>query len=297
MTYPQRLVAALVFALPTVASGAEVRGVIAEIDLTRKQLVIDARGLGIRGTVMVFMLPDNVPVTHGQNAGKLADLGPGKRVRITYDVRDNKLVVTGIHSIDLGGIIQGVQQVIPALTGQGQGGAAPAPNPPAVAPPMNDAPPPPGAAPAPGQVAPAQLPTTGLRGALRRIAPTEREIIVAAQGPAGEQYAVFAVPDTARILRDGQPIAFEALRPEEPAVVRGEKRNGKLTAVTVQVGQVAPEAAAPAGNTLPMPAPVAGQPMPAPQQPAAESRIGTVRRVLQIADGILEQIEKQREGK
>lgn len=295
MTRIKYLLAALVLALPTIAQAGETRGVIAEINPGRQQLVIDARGIGIRGAVMVFVLPDNVSVTLGQQPGKLSDLAPGKRVRVTYDVRDNKLVVTGIHSVDLAGILQGVQQVIPALTGQS--GAPPAAAPPAAVPPMNDAPPPPGVAGAQAQVAPAELPMAGLRGTLRRIAPTEREIIVATQGPAGEQYAVFAVPDTTRVLRDGQPIALAALRPEEPVVVRGEKREGKLTAVSVQVGQVAPEAGAapPVAGTLPMPAPVPGQPPP----PAANttSHIGTARRVLQIADGILGLIEKQREGK
>jgi len=277
MTHTHRLlVAALLFLLPAVATAGETRGVIAEVNLARKQLVVDARGIGIRGTLMVFTLGDNVAVTVGQQPARLTDLTPGKRVRVTYDVRNNQLVVTGIHSVDLGGLLQGVQQVIPALTSQQKS----APPPPA----------PPGEAGVQAQVAPAELPAAGLTGTLRRSAPTEREIIVATQGPAGEQYAVFAVPDNARILRDGQPIAMEALRAEEPVVVRGAKRNGKLTAVTVQVGQVAqvaPEAAPPAAGNLPMP----GQP------PAAPSRIGQIRRVLQIADGVLEMIEKQREGK
>jgi hypothetical protein len=117
------------------------------------------------------------------------------------------------------------------------------------------------------------------RGQLRRINRTEREIVVAS--PAGgdkETYTSLPVADNAKVTRDDKPIAFDDLKEEEQAVVRTEMRDGKRVATAVMVGKVsAPDVPA------------------APQQAAQEqpSKVTRLRQILQIADAILEMVEKR----
>ena len=79
------------------ASAAEVRGVVARIDPDKKELVLEGRGVGVRGTVLVFTLPDQTPVMFGDQPGAPSDLQVGRRVRVEYDVDDGRQVVQMIH--------------------------------------------------------------------------------------------------------------------------------------------------------------------------------------------------------
>lgn len=228
----------------------EARGVLKQVDPARKQLVIEARP---RGPAMSFVVADNAAVTIGARDGKLNDLVTGKRVRVTFEMRDGKPTVTAIHVIDILGTLQSLQGGLPALPG------AP---PPAAAPP---------AAPAP--VAPLPVGGDAATGTLRRVAPTEREIILATVEGGREKYLVLRVPADAAITRDGKPIALSDLKEEEAATVRIATRDGKATAAAIQVGQRVEGAV--------------------PVAPAPDSRITQLRRVLQMADQVLEQFEKR----
>jgi hypothetical protein len=125
--------------------------------------------------------------------------------------------------------------------------------------------------------APARRPTAlpageGLAGVLRRVALTDREIVVVGPGEKGtETETTIVVPEETKILKEGKPIAFEDLKENETVRVQVEKRNGRLTALQVQAGPVA----------------VAVTP---PQQDA----IPKIRRVLQMLDKVLEQMDKGR---
>jgi hypothetical protein len=129
---------------------------------------------------------------------------------------------------------------------------------------------------APARRAAALPPGDGLAGVLRRVARTDREIVVIGPGDKGpETETTVAVPEAAKILKDGKPAAFDDLKENEMVRVQVERREGKLIAVQVQVGQVAQVGVAVA---------------PAQQQDA----IPKIRRVLQMLDKVLEQMEKDR---
>jgi hypothetical protein len=156
--------------------------------------------------------------------------------------------------IDILGTLQSLQGGLPGLPGAPPAPAAPAP-----------------AAPAP--VAPIPQGGEAMSGTLRRVAPTEREIILATVEGGQEKYLVLRVPADAAITRDGKPIALADLKEEEAATVRIANRDGKAAAAAIQVGQRVEGAV--------------------PLAPAPESRITQLRRVLQMADQVLEQFEKR----
>jgi hypothetical protein len=128
-----------------------------------------------------------------------------------------------------------------------------------------------GAAPARRAVTPP--PGDGLAGVLRRVALTDREIVLIGPGAKGpETETTIAVPEGAKIFKDGKPVAFDDLKENETVRVQVEQRDGKLTAVQIQAG------------------PVSVTVTPPPQQDA----IPKIRGVLQMLDKVLEQMEKNR---
>jgi hypothetical protein len=128
---------------------------------------------------------------------------------------------------------------------------------------------------APARRSPTPPPGDGVAGVLRRVALTDREIVVIGPGPKGpETETTLDVPEEAKILKDGKPLAFDDLKENETVRVQVEKRNGRLTALQIQVGPVGVAAAPPR------------------QQ---QDAIPKLRRVLQMLDKVLEQMEKSRE--
>jgi cold shock CspA family protein len=114
----------------------------------------------------------------------------------------------------------------------------------------------------------------GVVGILRRVALTDREIVVIGPGAKGpETETTLAVPEGTKILKDGKPIAFEDLKENETVLVQVEKRDGQMMAAQIQVGPVG-AAAAP---------------------PQRQDAIPKIRRVLQLLDQVLGQMEKKRE--
>jgi hypothetical protein len=97
-----------------------------------------------------------------------------------------------------------------------------------------------------GGAAPALLPApkdaNSLAGTLRRVAFTDREIVVIHAGAKGEAEVetTILVPDSAKITRDQKPIRFDDLKEGDQVVVPTEKKDGKLMARSVQVGAAAP---------------------------------------------------------
>jgi hypothetical protein len=76
-----------------------------------------------------------------------------------------------------------------------------------------------------------------VRGVLRRVALTDRELVVIGPGEKGPKTeTTIAVPEKAPVLRDGKPIAFDELREEEKVAVEVKTDDGKKVAVTVYVG-------------------------------------------------------------
>jgi len=111
-----------------------------------------------------------------------------------------------------------------------------------------------------------------LTGMLRRVSYAEREVVVIGPGSQGpETETIVSVPKDARVLQDGKPIAFDDLKDGQAATIQTEKRDGKLLAKSIQVG--------------------AGVAAVAPAMPEPGTRLARLRRLLQIADRILEMAE------
>src|SRR5581483_3839551 len=161
------------------ASAAEVRGVVTRLDPEKKELILEGRGAGARGLVLDFMLGPDVRVEFGigRQPGQLADLAPGRSVRVTFDLQNGRRVVQVIHVV----------------------GARPA-----------------GGVAAPSSPAPAPGGANTIAGFLRRVALTEREIVVILPAQAGmELETTLAVPEDVKCTRDQKPIPFEGLKEGE----------------------------------------------------------------------------------
>ncbi len=106
-----------------------------------------------------------------------------------------------------------------------------------------------------------------LTGILRRVALTDREIVVIGPGEKGkETETTVAVPETARIMKGGKAVSLEALKEDDPISVAAEKRDGRLTATTIQVG---------------------------PGGPAEKATVvPRIRIALKVIDAVLQQLEK-----
>ena len=186
----------------SLGSAAETRGNIVKVDPAKKELVIALAGLGVpRGQVMTFVLGPDAKVEVGLILGQPGTLGS---------------LATGqrihVNYEERGGQKVVTEIHIVALLSP---------------PPKN------------GAVAKAPAGEGEIKGALRRISITEREIIVAFAGPKGEDYSPILVPAEATILRDGKPIRFEDLKDEEGVIVQTEKdpKNGRSVARAIQAGE------------------------------------------------------------
>lgn len=82
-------------ALPVWAD--ETRGIVSKVDPQKKEILIEARGKGMRGEHVLFSLDDNTRYLAGRRAAQLADVSPGRRVRIQYDSRDGKKLAARVE--------------------------------------------------------------------------------------------------------------------------------------------------------------------------------------------------------
>jgi hypothetical protein len=221
----------------TLASAEHVRGVVVKVDADTGQVTIEARGIGIRGTVFNFTLGKDAQVLNGNQALKLNELQVGKNVQVSYEMQDGKRVALLVRVNPLLNAIKGA-------AGVDNTEAKPA--------------------------APAANDPNAITGKLRRVAYTEREVVVAVPGGDKETYISLPVAADAKIARDDKAIQFDDLKEEEGAVVRTEMRNGKKVATAVLVGKVSTAMA----------------------KPDEPSNITRIRQILKIADVLLELAEK-----
>ncbi|MBI1917494.1 MAG: hypothetical protein HYS12_22575 [Planctomycetes bacterium] len=237
MRYRSVLLALFSLLASVPAFAGDIRGVIVRVDLDRHEVQIEGRGLGKRGLGMTFGLGKDTRVLLGRDAGDLSDLTPGRRVRVVYDgPRAISVEVSGLRRA-------GGSDVQPR-------GPVPAPGP------KEDA--------------------NTVAGMLQRVSYAEREVVVIGPGPKGpETETIVSVPKDVRVVKDGKPIAFEDLKDNQPAMIQTEKRDGKLLAKSIQVGQ--------------------GVAAMVPLAPEPRTRLARLRRLLQIADRILEMAEGTQE--
>jgi len=105
-------------------------------------------------------------------------------------------------------------------------------------------------------------------GVLQRVSYAEREVVLigpGAQGP--ETETILAVPKDVRVTQDGKAIPYDDLKDGRQAVVRTEKRDGTLLAKSIQVGA------------------------PVPEEAERGNRLARLRRLLKLADQVLEMAE------
>jgi len=252
-----------ILVLPLAAFAAEIRGVVTSVDANKQELTIETRGLGVRGMSMTFVLDKGAQVMMGQQAAGLGDLAPGKRVVLTYETKDGKNVAIRVEAGRLGALLGQLQTagqgggLLGQLQNAGQGGGLLGQLQAAGQ----------GAAPA-AAAAPAD--PNAVTGTLQRVAQTDREIVVVGPGPKGaETETTFSVPETVKITQGDKAIKFDDLKEGVRVAVHPEKRDGKKVAESIQIlGE--------GGSTT--------------QKP---SRITQIRRVLQMADQILQMAEQQ----
>jgi hypothetical protein len=229
-----RLSLSLVIGLTLVAAASadEARGRIVQIDANKKQLRLETRGPQ-RGGVLDLKLDDKTQILIAGQPATLKDLAPGRRIRVVFAMRDGKATAQVIRSFGLN-----LVQPQPAV--------------------------PQSAAPREGE---------GVAGTLQRVASTDREIVVLGPGPKGPQTeTTIAVPEETAITREGKMITLDDLKEGETVTVKTESRKGKLTAVSIQVGQGAPEKSV---------------------APPRRNLIPRLRQVLQMADELLRELEER----
>jgi cold shock CspA family protein len=221
------------------AAADEARGRVVRIDPDKQELRVECRGPG-RGTLLNFKVADKTEIFIGGQPAKLNDLAPGNRVRVVFEPGDKKPVAQTIRTL---GLVQALGQARPA-------------------------------APRPAGPAPAPLKEgEGVSGVLQRVGLTDAEIVVVGPGPKGPKTeTTIAVPEEAAITRDGKKITLDDLNEGEAVTVKTEKRKGKLTAVSIQVG----EASAAANPTMPQ----------------RREFIPRLRQALKMADELLRQMEE-----
>jgi hypothetical protein len=218
--------------LVAAASADEARGRIVQIDANKKQLRLETRRPQ-RAGVLDLKLDEKTQILIAGQPATLKDLAPRRRIRVVFEMRDGKATAQVIRSLGLN-----LAQPLPTASEP--------------------------AAPKEGE---------GVAGTLQRVASTDREIVVLGPGAKGPQTETsIAVPEETAIMRDGKKITLDELKEGETVTVKTESRKGKLTAVSIQVGQGPPEKSA---------------------VPPRRNLIPRLRQVLQMADELLRELEQQ----
>jgi hypothetical protein len=190
------------------ATAAEVRGIVVKADAKNHQLVIEGRGRGLRGTELTFQLNKDTVIQNGQEPAQASDLTPGKRVRVFYERQDGQRVALRI-TMPGGALAEALKQAPPAEPAKEPAKSGP-----------NDA--------------------NTVSGTLRRLALTDREIVVVRANPAGgpDIETTIFVPESAKIDKDGKAIRLEELKEGLQVSVKVEKDHKEIVAKSIQLGAV-----------------------------------------------------------
>lgn len=237
-----RYIGALLIGLLSLSSAiaTEVRGIVIKADPAKGELMIEGRGHGLKGSVLTFVTNKDTQILVERKVAALTDVQPGKRVRVVFEMENGQRVARMVNVNPLLPLVREalplLQQAIPQLNNVPLGGAQ-QPGPAAAMP-----------APLTALPAPAPIPATGFQGTLRRISPSDREIVVIEPAPRGgrSREATYIVPDDTRMTRDGKPISFDDLREGESVTVTFESLGNRLFAKTIQAGAVVPPEPVPA---------------------------------------------------
>jgi hypothetical protein len=109
-------------------------------------------------------------------------------------------------------------------------------------------------------------------GTLRRVAVTDREVVIVGPGAKGaETETTIRVPEAAKLFRGDKAVSLSDLKEGEPARVKIERRDGKFEAIEIQSGSGTPTTADPAKEQ--------------------SSLLPKLRIALQLADQVLKMLE------
>jgi cold shock CspA family protein len=218
----------------------DMRGVVTAVDANKNELRVEGRGPA-RGATWTFTLDDKTLVLFGSEKAPASDLQPGRHVRVEFqEDRDGNRLARVVHA----------------------SGRRPAPA---------------AAAPAPAAATPAAATPAAdvVSGVLQRVSRADREIVVIGPGPKGpETETTVAVPESTKVIREGNSASLEALKEGDAVVVRVEQRDGRPAAMEVQAGP---------GATL----------SPAPRPNERSKAIPRLRQVLHIADEVLRRLDPE----
>jgi hypothetical protein len=250
------LTPAMVLLLAISVQAAEIRGRIAKVDLKTKEVRVEGTLL-YRGQNLTLIYTPDTRILFRNDPGEAKDLATGVRARVFYELGpDNKPVAQVIR-------VSGSKPDRPAPDTSSP--ATPAPSRPAASAPAE------------------RRGDKQISGMLRRVALTDRELVVIGPGEQGPKTeTTIKVPEDAPVFRDGQPIPYEQLREEEKVTVDVRRQGKGWVALTVHAGKVV---LARGG---------------APARKPREDTLSKIRRGLQIADailGIVQEIKRCKEGK
>jgi cold shock CspA family protein len=186
-----------------------------------------------RGMTLTLTLDEKTLVLFGAEKGVPADLKTGRRVRVEFEEdRDGLRLARVVRS-------------------NGRPSSAPA---------------------ATAGTPPPTVEGDAITGVLQRVSRADREIVVIGPGTKGpETETTIAIPENAKVGKDGKSSSLEALKEGDAVAVRAERRDGRLTAVEVQAGKGAGLTATPASERPRM--------------------IPRLRQALHLADEVLRRVE------
>jgi hypothetical protein len=199
------LVAVLALCVPAVAaSAADFRGIVKQVDLDKKQIVVEGREKGVGKVDLTFVLGQESQILFGRQPGELREVATGRRVRVHYEMSDDKRLIS----------VLAVTGPRPTRTAANNKTAASAEN-----------------------------TIAGLLRRVA-LTDREIVVIGKDGKTGKETETTLEVPKDAKVVRNQKAVKFDVLQEGEQVRVRVEKRGDKLMAVAITIGAEPPTATA-----------------------------------------------------
>jgi hypothetical protein len=89
------LFAVVVLGVSTIsAASAEFRGTVKQVDLDKKEVVVEGREKGIGKVVRTFVFGQESRVLFGKQPGELSEVAAGRRASVHYEISEEKRLIT-----------------------------------------------------------------------------------------------------------------------------------------------------------------------------------------------------------
>jgi hypothetical protein len=192
-----------VFVAGAGAAADEVRGTISKVDPAKNEVVVEARGRGVRGLAMTFAVTKDTRIAAGRQTVGLADLAPGTRVQVQYETQNGQRVALGITARNIltkKPDMKPAAEAVPANTVAGTI----------------------------SRIIFTEREIVVVGPGSQKDKPTETTVVV---------------PETAPITKDGKALTLDNLKEGDAVVAQIDKREGKVIATSIQMGVLPPQAA------------------------------------------------------